>query len=62
MKTVTTTVSCPPVPHEKPRGKRLRTSVQAGDNPGMGPYDGPNCGTVPYRSTDGNWTTIEVCT
>lgn len=62
MKTVTTTVSCPTVHHEKPRGKRLRTNVQAGDNPGMGPYGAPDCRSVPYRSADGTWTTIEVCT
>ena len=62
MKTVTMTVSPPPVPDEKPRGGRLRTNVRAGDNPGMGPYDAPDCRTVPYRSTEGKWTTIEVCT
>ncbi len=62
MKTKTTTVSSPTAHDENARGKRLRTNVQAGDNPGMGPYDAPDCRTVPYRSTDGKWTTIEVCT
>jgi hypothetical protein len=47
---------------ENARPKRLRTNIQAGDNPGMGPYDAPVCKTVPYRSTDGTWSTIEACT
>ena len=46
---------------EKPRTRRLRTHVHAGDNPGMGPYDAPVCRTVPYRSTDGTWSTIDAC-